>query len=107
MKTIILFLLISTSCFSQDSSLIKTSLPIQPIVATGNGDTAHYMHWTAFNINRTKKTMLLVVELLDKSGKVLYMSNLEVDASVIGQWAFDPKPIDDFILSKNPRLKRK
>lgn len=120
MKTLFTFLLAaicftasaqtdSTVTVSADSSMIKRSLPIQPVIVNMTGDTAYYLHWKAFDVDRADTTigMNTYVSLLDKTGKVIGTFNCPIPASVVNEWAFDPKPIDDYILSKSPRLKRK
>lgn len=85
------------------------SLSIQPIVVSMAGDTAHYLHWKAFDVDRadTSAGMGTLVSLLDRKGKAVATFNVPIPAKIVNSWALDPKPIDDFILSQNPRLKRK
>lgn len=107
---LLLIILISTSCFAQfDANIEKKSLKIDPIVVNLKGDTAIYMHWVADAVDRSDTTVgcNVLVRLYDRSFHSVASFTLSVPASVVKQWALDPKPIDDFILSQNPRLKRK
>ena len=111
MKTLltILFAAITFAATANDSTKIKASLPIQPIIVNMTGDTAHYLHWKAFDVDRADTTagMGTLVSLLDRKGKTVAQFNVQIPESVVKTWALDPKPIDDFILQQNPRLKRK
>ena len=116
MKTIltILFAAITLAATAQSDSLqlakVKNkSLHIQPIVVSMAGDTAHYLHWKAFDVDRadTSAGMGTLVSLLDRKGKTVATFNVPIPAKIVNSWALDPKPIDDFILLQNPRLKRK
>lgn len=104
----ILFAVMAFSVSANDSTKVKASLSIQPVIVNMNGDTAYYLHWKACDVDRhdTSATMDVVVSLLNKKGKLVSGFNLVVPASVVNSWGLDPKPIDDFILSKNPRLKK-
>lgn len=95
--------------YFSDTAFIKKSLPIQPVVINMNGDTAYYMHWKAFDVDRADTTagMNTCVSLLDRTGKVVATFNCPIPAAWVNKWQFDPKPIDDYILLRNPRLKRK
>ena len=123
MKTILTILLaaITLAATAQSDSLQRKndsiaivklkakSLAIQPIVVSMSGDTAIYLHWKAFDVDRadTSAGMGTLVSLLDRNGKSVYQFNVYIPASVVNTWALDPKPIDDFILSKHLRIKRK
>lgn len=111
MKTIltILFAAITFAATANDTSRMRASLSIQPIVVSMAGDTAHYLHWKAFDVDRadTSAGMGILVSLLDRKGKAVATFNVNIPAKIVNTWALDPKPIDDFILSQNPRLKRK
>lgn len=91
-----------------DSTFIKKSLAIQPVIVNMAGDTAAYMTWKAFDIDRSDTTagMNTYVSLLDRTGKTVATFNCPIPARIVNQWSFDPKPIDDFILSQNKRLKK-
>lgn len=105
----LLSILIAATSFAADSAYIKKSLEIQPVIVNMSGDTAFYLHWKAFDVDRadTSAGMNTYVSLLDRTGKTVATFNCPIPASIVNQWAFDPKPIDDFILSQNKRLKRK
>lgn len=105
----ILFAAITLAATANDSTRIKSSLPIQPVVVNMSGDTAIYLHWKAFDVDRadTSAGMGTLVSLLDRKGKTVAQFNVSIPASVVNKWALDPKPIDDFILLQNPRLRRK
>lgn len=111
MKTIltILFAAITLAATANDSTRIKASLSIQPIVVNMAGDTAVFLHWKAFDVDRADTTvgMGTLVSLLDRKGKTVAAFNVQIPAKIVNTWALDPKPIDDFILLQNPRLKRK
>lgn len=112
MKTILTILLaaITFAATAQtDSAKIKASLAIQPVVVNMNGDTAAYMTWKAYDVDRADTTagMGTVVSLLDRKGKSVAIFNVHIPAAWVRLWYFDPKPIDDYILLRNPRLKRK
>ncbi len=105
----ILSIIIAANSYAGDSTFIKKSLAIQPVIVNMAGDTAVYMTWKAFDIDRadTAVGMNTYVSLLDRTGKTVATFNCPIPAAVVNKWAFDPKPIDDYILSRNPRLKRK
>lgn len=123
MKTILTILLaaITLAATAQSDSLQRKndsiaivklkakSLAIQPIVVSMSGDTAIYLHWKAFDVDRadTSAGMGTLVSLLDRKGKPVAAFNVSIPAKIVNTWALDPKPIDDFILLQNPRLKRK
>lgn len=109
-RILILLLLISAKAYSQyDVNIEAKALKIQPIVVNLKGDTAIYMHWVADGVDRSDSTVgcNILVRLYDRTMHAVASFNLAVPASVVKTWALDPKPIDDFILSQNPRLKRK
>lgn len=111
MKTLLTILLtaITLAATSQDSTRIRASLAIQPIVVNMAGDTATFLHWRAYDVDRADTTagMGTLVSLLDRKGKTVAQFNVQIPASVVKTWALDPKPIDDYILLQNQRLKRK
>lgn len=121
---IIVFTVISFTAAAQSDSLqnvqdslkavqlnkIKAkSLAIKPIVVSMTGDTAIYLHWRAFDVDRadTSAGIGTLVSLIDRNGKVVAHFNEHIPSSVVNQWALDPTPIDEYILSRNPRIKRK
>lgn len=91
------------------SKIQRKSLAIQPIVVNMAGDTAHYLHWKAFDVDRadTSAGMGTLVSLIDRKGKTVATFNVNIPAEIVNEWALDPKPIDDFILEQHPRIKRK
>lgn len=105
----ILFAAINFAATANDSTFIRKSLPIQPIVVNMAGDTATHLHWKAFDVDRADTTagMGTLVSLLNRYGKIVAQFNVNIPASIVNKWALDPKPIDDYILIKHPRIKRK
>ena len=103
-------LLIGLSLTAQtDSTAPKKAMKIQPIIVTAEGDTAIYLHWKAFDLDGYDTTvgMNTVVSLWDRNGRILTSFNVPIPVEVVNIWAYDPKPIEDFILQKYPRYRRR
>jgi len=119
MKKIILVaaLFIGAKSFGQSDTIIvskalgdsitiqKSAFEIHPVIVTAQGDSARSINWYAFNVTRDTTTGFnTYVQLFDKNGKAIGAFNCPIPASVGNLWYKDPAPVDDYILSQNPRF---
>lgn len=121
MKSILLVLtlFVSASAFSQtipnDTLIVnndtiiksKAAIWIQPVVVNAKGDTAVSLNFIAGGVTSdTLSGCQTYVWLMDKHGRNIADFNQPIPASVVNQWAEDPKPMFDYILLANPRFRR-
>ena len=93
---------------TQKDTILPNSIQIIPIVVTAQGDSATQFSWYAFDVQRdTLSQCNTYVILYSRKGKKLFNYNQPIPSSILNQWNKDPQPIDDYIISQNPRLIRK
>lgn len=84
----------------------KGAIIIQPVIVNANGDTAYSITWSTFGLtNDTTKGCSAYVVLHGRNNQNLADFNVQIPSSVTNVW-LDNSVIDDYILSKHPRLKR-
>lgn len=98
---LIIFLLISLNSFSQNF------LEIKPFPVNITGDSAHFMNWKFTNFQRSDTIVNIQVSLYDKNKFFLDQKTLVVPFSTINNQSFTLTRIDNYILSRFPRIQRK
>lgn len=84
----------------------KGAIVINPVIVNANGDTAYSITWSTFGLaNDTTKGCSAYVVLHGRNNQNLADFNVQIPSSVTNVW-LDNSVIDDYILSKHPRLKR-